>query len=97
MRQVWLNLLLNSLDASIAGQTVTIRLVPNVASGGGFEGGEHHMVEVLDEGSGLPPDLGADIFEPFVTISSRPSVRNSVGVPQLEISSRSVRQASVRV
>jgi signal transduction histidine kinase len=66
LRQVWLNLLLNSLDASITGQSVTIRLKADVADGE-FPGGRHHVVEVLDEGSGLPKDLGLDIFEPFVT------------------------------
>jgi signal transduction histidine kinase len=66
LRQVWLNLLLNSLEASITGQAVTIRLTADVA-GDGFAGGRHHVVEVLDEGSGLPKDLDLDIFEPFVT------------------------------
>jgi two-component system, NtrC family, sensor histidine kinase HydH len=66
LRQVWLNLLLNSLDASITGQTVTIRLRADAPGGDGY-GGAHHLVEVVDEGSGLPKDLGGDIFEPFVT------------------------------
>jgi len=66
LRQVWLNLLLNSLEASITGQTVTIRMTP-AAEGGGSTDGKHHLVEVLDQGSGLPKDLGGDIFEPFVT------------------------------
>jgi signal transduction histidine kinase len=67
LRQVWLNLLLNSLDASITGQNVTIRLRPNVDDVVELSGIEHHLVEVLDEGSGLPQDLGGDIFEPFIT------------------------------
>jgi signal transduction histidine kinase len=66
LRQVWLNLLLNSLDASITGQSVTIRMTADT-TGDDFAGGKHHLVEVIDEGSGLPKDLGKDIFEPFVT------------------------------
>jgi len=60
LRQVWLNLLLNSLDASITGQTVTIRLAPGASD-------KQHLVEVIDEGSGLPQHLDGDIFDPFIT------------------------------
>ena len=61
LNQVWTNLLDNAVAAaSEGGGTVTIR-------------GEHHVatdaivVEICDDGPGVPPELRARIFEPFFT------------------------------
>jgi signal transduction histidine kinase len=66
LRQVFWNLLLNALEAA-GGGNVWIELeAPTGRSGaGGFV-----AVRFLDDGPGLPPQLGADIFEPFVSTKS---------------------------
>jgi signal transduction histidine kinase/CheY-like chemotaxis protein len=51
------NLLLNSLDATSSGGTITLR------TGGGGGG----WVEVADDGPGIPPEVEDHIFEPFFT------------------------------
>ena len=73
IRQVLLNLLLNALEISSEGDTILARLscepedrlhrnstqtLPDMA---------WLTLEVLDEGPGLPADLGDHIFEPFVS------------------------------
>jgi signal transduction histidine kinase len=58
-RQVLLNLILNALDATPAGGTVTVGLEA------GFDGGV--KLEVADSGCGLPAALGERIFDPFTT------------------------------
>jgi two-component system sensor histidine kinase HydH len=58
-RQVVLNLLLNALDAVASGGTIW--LVLRKESGGWLR------LSVADSGCGLPADLGAQIFEPFVS------------------------------
>jgi len=65
LRQVWLNLLLNALEASEGGTRVSVSVrgsAPSLEAGGvdGF------VVEVADEGCGLPKDK-PDFFEPFVS------------------------------
>jgi signal transduction histidine kinase len=58
IRQVVLNLLLNALDALPAGGTVRLQL----------EGpGPRLILRVADTGVGLPPGLGEQIFEPFIS------------------------------
>jgi two-component system, NtrC family, sensor histidine kinase HydH len=73
-RQVLLNLLLNALEAVQEGGTVRLRLSgpdepPGVPGGGGT--GRWLTVVVEDTGPGLPPELGQDIFAPF--ISTKPT------------------------
>jgi signal transduction histidine kinase len=57
-RQVLLNLLLNALDAVPCGGSVWL----DVESSSGSL-----TIRVADSGPGLPADVGAHIFEPFVT------------------------------
>jgi two-component system, NtrC family, sensor histidine kinase HydH len=59
VRQVVLNLLLNALDAVPGGGTIWLELCN--------EGGNWLALSVADSGCGLPPSLGAQIFEPFVS------------------------------
>jgi PAS domain S-box-containing protein len=58
LREVFLNLLLNARQASADGQPVHLRLESD---------DEACRVTILDRGHGIPPDVRARIFEPFVT------------------------------
>lgn len=58
LTQVFINLLSNARDASQPGQTITVTSHQK----------EHTIVvDVEDQGSGIPPDVLARIYEPFVT------------------------------
>ncbi len=58
LKQILVNLLLNSLHASSAGTVVTVRV----------ERGSHGaIVRVVDQGSGIPQELRAHLFRPYVT------------------------------
>jgi two-component system sensor histidine kinase HydH len=59
VRQVMLNLLLNALDAVPGGGTIWLELRK--------EKDKWLSLSVADTGCGLPADLGAQIFEPFVS------------------------------
>jgi signal transduction histidine kinase len=59
VRQVVLNLLLNALDAVPQGGTIWLELRK--------EDENWLSLSVADSGSGLPAELGAQIFEPFVS------------------------------
>ena len=76
IRQVLLNLLLNSLDAMPGGGNVRvqIRSAPHSAAHPadaadlahlGTDSG--YLIQIADSGCGLPEDLGDRIFEPFVS------------------------------
>jgi signal transduction histidine kinase len=65
--QVFLNLILNAVQAAPAGGPVTIRT--DVRSGGGAE--PLVTVEVADCGPGIPAHLREEIFKPFVTTKHR--------------------------
>lgn len=71
IRQVLLNLLINAMDAGRSGQTVRIayrtKQTKLRAPDGAFRTAEMHVLEVSDEGVGLPKDSALDIFEPFVS------------------------------
>ncbi|HJZ47968.1 MAG TPA: ATP-binding protein, partial [Roseiflexaceae bacterium] len=58
LRQVFLNLILNAIEAMPTGGTLTVRSIagPSVA-----------VVEVQDSGVGIPDDIRARLFEPFFT------------------------------
>ena len=58
LMQVFLNLLVNARQA--VGERGTIRLVTRVEAG-------EAVVEVADDGAGIPPALAERIFEPFFT------------------------------
>ncbi|MFG1249068.1 hybrid sensor histidine kinase/response regulator [Xanthobacter flavus] len=68
--QVIVNLAVNARDAMPDGGTLTIRTgnVPAAgcaAYGQGLPEGDYVMVEVVDTGTGIPPDIMDKIFEPF--------------------------------
>lgn len=69
VRQMWINLVQNALDASAAGQTVTLRVAGDA---------EQVVLEVLDEGPGLSEALGARVLEAGVTSKERGS---GLGLP----------------
>lgn len=58
LNQVWTNLIDNAVDAMGGKGTLTIR----TCCSGGFL-----MVEILDNGPGIPPEIESRIFEPFFT------------------------------
>ncbi len=59
LRRVLDNLLTNAREASRVGDLVTLRA--RVRDDGGV------LLEVQDEGAGIPPEIAATLFEPFVT------------------------------
>ncbi len=67
-RQLLLNVLMNALQAMPDGGTLSVRVCQpaeracNSASGAG-----EILIEVEDEGPGVPPDLCTKVFEPFFT------------------------------
>jgi len=74
MRQLVLNLLLNALDSMPAGGRISVQCrdsshepnsAPDVLDAGETAGWV--TLEVADDGSGLPAQLGDRIFDPFVT------------------------------
>lgn len=58
LRQVFLNLILNAIDAMPNGGTLTVRTIA---------GSTVAVVEVQDTGIGIPEDIRARLFEPFFT------------------------------
>lgn len=77
MRQVLLNLLLNAIAAVTTGGKIEIRMeqirlsFQRSTGGPGVPPGRQGWVKlsVVDNGKGLPAELGERIFEPFVTTS----------------------------
>ena len=73
IRQVLLNLLLNAIDASPEGETITLRMRFESEDGSAAapatedEPPKWVVIEVADRGPGLPKELDDRIFEPFVS------------------------------
>ncbi len=61
LEQIVVNLLLNSLRASPAGSTTTVSLRAGLGTA---------SLSVVDEGTGIPPELLPDIFKPYVSGSA---------------------------
>jgi signal transduction histidine kinase len=59
LNQVWTNLLDNAIDAVDGHGTITLRSCT--------DGPDHVMVEIVDDGPGIPDELQSRIFEPFFT------------------------------
>ena len=75
LNQVWTNLIDNAIDALSEGGTIWVRT--------SFEK-DSVLVEIADNGSGIPPELQGRIFEPFFT-TKKVGVGTGLG---LEISYR---------
>ena len=58
LNQVWTNLIDNAIDAVNGEGTIRIRTCRS---------GDELIVEVIDDGPGVPPDLQSRLFEPFFT------------------------------
>ena len=58
LNQVWMNVLDNALDAVGERGRITIRT---------REDGSDIVVEIEDDGAGIPPDIENKIFDPFFT------------------------------
>lgn len=69
IRQLILNLSLNAIDASTSGGVITVSAHHDMGDPAmpGAGGGEWMRIEVADRGHGLPAEIGARIFEPFVS------------------------------
>jgi PAS domain S-box-containing protein len=65
LRQVFLNLLTNALDAMANGGTLTLRVRPGESAHPDDRG--RVVVEVSDTGIGIPPELVPKVTEPFFT------------------------------
>ena len=71
LQQVLLNLLKNASEAGREGGTIRVRTFYDPALRVRQSDGSHArlplQIEVIDDGPGLPPEIAADIFEPFVS------------------------------
>lgn len=69
--QVFLNLLKNAAEAGAPGGTIRLRTFyePSLRlrRAGGAPVRLPLQVEVIDDGPGIPPEIGGDVFEPFVS------------------------------
>jgi hypothetical protein len=69
LKQVFLNLALNALQAAPDGVTLTVRTHGDVPAEGGevLRRARYVMASVTDDGPGIPPDKLGKIFQPFFT------------------------------
>lgn len=69
--QVVLNLLKNAAEAGASGGTIRLRTFYDtslkVRRRDGSGGAVPLQIEVMDDGPGIPPEIAADIFEPFIS------------------------------
>jgi PAS domain S-box-containing protein len=69
LRQVFTNLITNAAEAAGAGGAITVRVVSQAAgtppSGQRLEAGA--IVEIIDNGPGITPDVREHLFQPFFT------------------------------
>lgn len=69
LRQVFTNLITNAAEAAGEGGTVTVRVTPQQAFTD--DAGQRHeagaIVEVIDNGPGIPPEVQERLFQPFFT------------------------------
>jgi signal transduction histidine kinase len=59
LNQVWTNLLDNAIDAVAPGGEITVRTSGTPAGGA--------LVEIVDDGAGIPEEIRGRIFDPFYT------------------------------
>lgn len=64
LRQVFLNLILNAIDASPKGSRIQIMLLP-------ADDPHYVAVKVIDFGSGIPKHIQASVFDPFFTTKGK--------------------------
>lgn len=62
IQQVLLNLLLNATQAMDLGGAIVVRVTPDV-----HEGARCVLIDVIDTGRGVPPELAAHIFDSFLS------------------------------
>lgn len=73
LHQVLLNLCVNARDAMPGGGTLTVRVANRAldetaaAAIAGLQPGPHVLFEVTDTGTGIPPEIVQNIWEPFFT------------------------------
>lgn len=72
LQNALLNLILNARDAMPKGGRITIRTEARPALAEGSDG-KWLCISVIDEGSGMAPDVVAHVFEPFFTTKERGS------------------------
>jgi signal transduction histidine kinase len=70
LNQVWTNILDNAIDALNGQGEITIRT---------YARDEHVIVEIQDNGPGIPPEIQQRIFEPFFTTKA-PGVGTGLGL-----------------
>jgi signal transduction histidine kinase len=58
LNQVWINIIDNAIDATEGKGTLTIRTGRQADS---------VLIEIADDGPGIPPELQRRVFEPFIT------------------------------
>jgi signal transduction histidine kinase len=69
LRQVFTNLITNAAEATGEGGAVTVRVTPQQAFTD--DAGQRHeagaIVQVIDDGPGIPPEVQERLFQPFFT------------------------------
>jgi len=58
IEQIFVNLIINAVDATSESGTITVGVTPN---------GKRVVCDITDTGTGIPPDKLEKIFEPFYT------------------------------